>query len=292
MRIAICVADADPADDGGRHIALAERYVAEAAAGDARLVLLPETFPGRWRLPISSTPLDSLCEIAHRHRVFVAGGYPEPLEAGSAHCYNTVSLCGPDGAEHGRYRRVAPSHSPWTYRGGRLWDFEWVRGTDLPVFDVAGVRIGILVCSEVYVPELARILVLQGAELLLYPTGVLRPHSELFDTWRVVARARAIDNLTAIALCSNATPQTGEGFGLVCSPEEILLETAEPGVHFADVDIDRVRWLRGEQDRVVEGRRPWRTKPGLLRDWRPAEVLEKYGELLVGPEPEEEPAGR
>lgn len=287
MRIAVCISNADPTDDGQHHVALAERYVAEAADRGAQVVVFPETFPGRWRAPISSTPLDALCQMASRHGVYVAGGYPEPVGESSDRCYNTVSLCGPDGTEHGRYRRVAPSHAPWTYRGGRLWDFEWERGIDLPVFSAAGASIGILICSEVYVPELARILTLQGAEVLLYPTGVLRPASELFDTWRTAARARAIDNTAAVALCSNGTPQTGPGFGLVCSPETILLETTKPGVHVADIDVERIRWLREERDRVVEGTRPWRTKPGLARDWRPTDVLEQYAGLLLGPQPDQ-----
>lgn len=280
MRIAVCIAEADPASDGAEHLDRAARYAEEARDEGATLLVLPETFPGPWRTPVEPGALEGLCGISSKTDIYIAGGYLEPVATGSDSCYNTVSLCAPDGTEHGRYRRVAPSHTPWTYRGGALWDFDWVRGRSLPVFDIDGVTVGILVCSEVYVPELARVLALQGAELLLYPTGVLRPASELFETWRVAARARAIDNLAAVALCSNSTPITGPGYAMICEPETELYSSSKTGVHVVDIDIERLRWLRDEQDRVKE-KRPWRVKPGLNRDWRPADVLRQYGDILL-----------
>lgn len=281
MRLAVCVAEADPAGDGRDHLQLAARYAREAAQAGAELLVLPETFPGRWRSPIDWAPLADLLRLAAEHRLVIAGGYPEPTASGAG-CYNTVSVCGPDGVEVGRYRRVSPVHAPWTYQGGKLWDFEWVRGAELPVMAISSTTVGVLICSEVYVPELARVLVMKGAEILLYPTGVLRPESELFDTWTVVARARAIENLSIVALCSSSTPLTGPGYALVASPEGVLLESSDSGVHVVDVDLDRVRWLRSQRDRIVEGPRPWSTKPGVIRDWRAADVLRAHSQYLLG----------
>lgn len=280
MRLGIAIAEHDPNSGSSDSIRRTEQYVREAAAHRVDLLLLPETFPGRWRDPRDESPLTDVLELARQHGLHITCGYPEPATSGGVGFYNTVSICDPDGRELLRYRRTSPRHAPWIYRGGPLWDFDWVPGNELPVASFLQTTMGVLVCSEVYVPELARILALQGAEVMLFPSGVIRRSSELYETWRTVTRARAIENLAVTALCSTATPDTGSGLGLVCSPEDVLLDTDEPGVHVVDVDLDRIRWLRQEQDRLTDGPKPWRTKPGLLRDWRRSEVLSKYAHLF------------
>jgi len=70
----------------------------------------------------------------------------------------------------------------------------------------------------------------------------------------------------------------GSGHAIICSPEEILLEARGPGVFTATVDLARVQWLREQVDRPVE-RRPWRTKPGIFKQWLRPEL---YGPLAGG----------
>lgn len=265
------------------------QYVRQAAASGAQLVCLPETYPGEWRAPVRRTPDRDLADIAKASDVYLLGGFAEPIDSGGDRCYNTLALFGPDGLEVGRYRRTVPAHAPWIYRGGRYWDFDWVPGNDLPVFETDIGRIGTLVCSEVYAPELPRILALKGAELLLMPAGLAGPNRHpggyggaLFQTWRTLSWARAIENLCYTAVCSNQPAEDSQAMALAFSPEEILLEEYSEGVHLVDFDLDRIRWLRRESDRTVDGESPWRTKPGVLRDWRRKEVLAGNPILLDG----------
>jgi predicted amidohydrolase len=134
-------------------------------------------------------------------------------------------------------------------------------------------------CSEIYSPELARILALQGAELILMPAGLTSNSSSLVDTWRTLVWARAIENLAYTAVCSNVVKEGQGGFSMLCSPEEIVLESGAEGVQVATVDLARVRWLRREQDRLVPEPKPWRTKPGSLRDWRRPDLFDAYRDL-------------
>lgn len=263
-----------------RNLALAREYVAAAAERGASLVCFPESFPGLWRRPVDWTPEAELTEIARENGVYLVGGFTEPVDGSVDRCYNTLLLVGPDGAEIGRYRRTSPAHAPWVYVGGKYWDFDWVTSDELPVFDTPLGRIGLLICSEVYVPELARALALKGAEVIVMPAGLTGPGT-LFDTWRTLGWARAIENLAYTAISSNLIGPEQGGLAMICSPESVLVDTVEEGVHVADVDLNRVRWLRGEQDRRLEmaGPRPWRTKPGTLRDWRRQSVLDASPEL-------------
>jgi predicted amidohydrolase len=75
-----------------------------------------------------------------------------------------------------------------------------------------------------------------------------------------------------IAQADQYVRTAARGARLVC-----LLEEHGEGVHIAEVDLDRVRWLRQEPDRNVRGASPWRTKPGVLRDWRRADLLINEG---------------
>jgi predicted amidohydrolase len=256
------------------NIASAYRYAEEAARRGAAIACFPETFPGAWRMPVTWTPLGALREIAREAGIYIVGGYAEPLRTDeSSRCYNTLALIGPDGKDVGFYRRTTPAHAPWIYKGGDYWDFDWVPASGLPIFETDLGKIGLLICSEVYAPELARILALKGAELIFIPAGLMPSTTRLFDTWRTLTWARAIENLAYTAICSNITSRGEQGLAMICSPEGIVLESREEGVHIGPVDLARVQWLREEQDRLTDDPEPWGAKPGALRDWRRQAVL-------------------
>lgn len=264
-------------------------YVRDARNRGAELVCLPETYPGEWREPVRRVPVAELREIARANDVYLVGGFAEPVDGEGSRCYNTLALFDPRGQEVGRYRRCVPAHAPWIYRGGDYWDFDWVPADEVPVFDTDLGRIGMLVCSEIYSPELPRILALKGAEIILMPAGLTGPQRHpgghggaLYQTWRTLAWARAIENLAYTAVCANLPSEDSRAIAMICSPEDVLLEQHTEGVHLAEVDLDRVRWLRKEYDRTVPGASPWRTKPGVLRDWRRREVFDANPILMDG----------
>jgi hypothetical protein len=64
--------------------------------------------------------------------------------------------------------------------------------------DIGGVPVGLLVCSELWLPEVARVLAVRGAELLLAPAG--GAFGPLARNWHAVARAHAIENQCYLAL--------------------------------------------------------------------------------------------
>jgi len=246
----------------------AVRYIAEAARQGANLVLFPETYPGPWTDRIRFDPLECLAAQAKASSVYVVAGTSEPVP-GSPDGYHNVSLfIGPDGALVGRYRRTCPP-GPYIYKGGRLWDFNYVPAGDLPVFDTPLGCVGIAICSEVFVPEVARILALKGAEIILLPAGWVVDFNE---NWLTLVRARAIENLAFTATCHNLIGEN-EGMAMVASPERILAESKEEGILLAELDLDRVRELR-RMEPVLGGTRKLFTIPGILRFRRP-EVFRK-----------------
>lgn len=105
---------------------------------------------------------------------------------------------------------------------------------------------------------------LQGAVVTVLPAGLWPP--ELHDTWRTLIWARAIENLMVTATSRNILAGGG-GHAIICTPEQIVLESRVAGVFVATVDLARIQWLREEMDRRTDGARLWRTKPGIFKQW-------------------------
>lgn len=257
------------ADEQKKNIEKAWEYVGEAAKQGAQLICFPETYPGPWKAPLSYSPIGPLQEMASKHNVYIVAGANQPVPGKPDLGYCSEVLVGPKGLV-GRYNRTIPK-GPWIYQGGRFWDFKYHEADELPVFDTPFCKIGILICSEVYVPELSRIMALKGAEIIFLPAGVAK--YELHETWRNLIWARAIENLAYTVTCQNIFGAE-HGLAMICSPEEILIESLKPGIFIVECDIDRIRWLREEKD-LYGPPMPWRAKPGALRDWRRPEMFRK-----------------
>lgn len=273
IRIAMVQALTD-VEEPPRNVDRALHYIELASVQRADLVCLPETYPGPWTPPLDYDPLPRLCKGAAKHGVYVVAGLIEPVAEGSEGYYVSEVLIDPHGDIAGRYRRTTPP-GPWIYQGGEFWDFFYQEAAALPVFDTAWCKVGLALCSEVYVPEVCRILALQGAELILLPAGT--PKGDLWHTWRTLTFARSIENLCFTATCQNLFAPSDLGLTMICSPEGILLESIREGVFVAECDLGRIRYLRASEDsRDFAGIR--RCKPGIFRHWYRPEV---HGELLA-----------
>jgi predicted amidohydrolase len=246
----------------------AARYIDEAARQGAQLVLFPETYPGPWTDTRRFDPLDALAAQAKASGVYVVAGTSEPAPGTVDGSSIVCLLIGPDGQLIGKYRRTCPP-GPYIYRGGRLWDLNYTAADDVPVFKTPLGVIGINVCSEVFVPELQRILALQGAEIILLPAGWVVDFNE---NWLTLVRARAVENLAFTATCQNLIGDNA-GMALVASPERVIASSTEEGILFAELDLDRLRELRGLRPKM-SGTHEFATIPGVLGFRRP-EVFRK-----------------
>ena len=79
-------------------------------------------------------------------------------------------------------------------------------------------------CSEVYMPEVTRALALRGAELIFMPAGLDK--RRLWETWRTLLWARAIENLAIVVSTQNLISHANRGLAIVTSPESVLYESS------------------------------------------------------------------
>ena len=164
-----------------------------------------------------------------------------------------------------------------SYSGGDTWDFDYVAGDELPVVGTELGVFGLAMCSEVYVPEVARALALQGAEVIFIPAG--NDKKLLWETWRTLIWARAIENLAVVVTTQNLYGPE-RGLAMVATPEAVVLEEEGPGCFVVDVDLERPRRLRAEIDQPGSGTR-YAVKAGLLTQWRRPELYEQLARSEV-----------
>ena len=185
-------------------------------------------------MPLDSPLMDRIRTLAADSGVWVhAGSYPERAADGTT--YNTAVIIGPAGDILA------------TYRKRHLFGFEtgertlMSAGDDLVVIDTPLGRTGLATCYDLRFPEMFRGLVDAGAETFLLCSGWPTPRIE---HWRVLARARAIENLSWLVACNGVGSHadiTLGGHSVVVDPKgEVVAEAGNTEtVVFADVFPER-----------------------------------------------------
>jgi N-carbamoylputrescine amidase len=260
--------------DVGRVAALVE----EAAERGAQVVLPPELFQGHYfcktedeahfarAFPMVEHPaVLAMQAAARRLGIVIPTSY---FERDGQHFYNSLALVDADGTVLGNYRK---SHIPdgpgyeekFYFRPGN---------TGFRVWETKFGRLGVGICWDQWFPEAARAMVLDGAEVLFYPTAIgSEPEDPGLDTrhlWRRAMQGHAVSNLVPV-VAANRTGVEGDqsfyGHSFVCDHfGDVVAELgdAEEGVIVRQLDL------------AEAARR--RAAFGFFRDRRP----ELYGRLV------------
>jgi predicted amidohydrolase len=100
-----------------------------------------------------------VCELfaakAKQYGYWLAAGMAVP---GDEKLTNSAVVFGPDGSRQGQFNKSF------------LWHFDstwFTPGTEFPVWDMGFAKVGILICADGRMPEVARSLKLNGAEIIL-----------------------------------------------------------------------------------------------------------------------------
>jgi predicted amidohydrolase len=218
-----------------RNLGELERIVNRAGETKCDVLVLPEDTAGlldwiganesraKELLPKAVTRMiERLGSAAARHQMYlvVCSDFTESDGA----IYNTAFLLGRDGREIGRYHKVCPA---WHEAGVRA------RGKEFPVFPTPDLgTAGMLICYDLVIPETARCLALQGADIIFFPTmGGAAIGDE--DIGVQALRVRAVENFVWLVVA-----QRGNG-AMIISPQGKIVAQAEgpDGLAIADVDV-------------------------------------------------------
>lgn len=240
------------------NLARSQSLVEEAASRGAQLVALPEHFAclgsdadtAAIAQPLDG-PLVSRCrELAAKLHIFLLiGSFPERT-LGKARPYNTSVLLDPRGKIIAHYRKlhlfdVDLPGSPSYRESEHTQPGEDVVTAALPgTFFSAGMAI----CYDLRFPELFRMQVNQGANLILLPAAFTATTGR--DHWEVLLRARAIENLSYVVAPAqygvHVPGRRSYGRSLIVDPWGTILAQAPDGegVILTWLDYERLQRLR------------------------------------------------
>ncbi len=232
-----------------------EQRVEEASQSGSGIVLLPELWSTGYDLTHASTlaqPLGSgiyadLSRLARKHKISIGGSTLESLDG---HVFNTFTLYGPDGSLQGCYRKV--------HLFQLMAEHTWLQpGDQLTIADTAAVKAGMSICYDLRFPEIFRYYAANGVQIFLIPAEWPSPRIE---HWRILLRARAIENQVFVA-AANRVGKTGSdvfgGCSAVISPwGEALVEGGpEEGLLTVEIDLEEISRAR-QKINILRDRRP------------------------------------
>ncbi len=162
--------------------------------------------------------------------------------------YNTAAVIDADGTYLGKYRK---NHIPHTHPG--FWEKFYFKPGNLgyPVFKTSYADVGVYICYDRHFPEGARILGLNGAEIIFNPSATVAGLSEYL--WKLEQPAHAVANgyfVGAINRVGHEQPwDIGEFYGTsyFCDPRgQIIAEASrdKDELVVADLDFDMIREVR------------------------------------------------
>ncbi len=264
MKLAVAQLEAVPLDLEA-NLRLATGAVERAAVHGADLVVLPELVASGY-VPEdpsirdlaepgdgSGPTLGAWTALARRLDIAIIGGYPE-LAGGEL--FNSVAVIDRTGTLRGGYRKL------------HLFGAEKQRFTPgdlgLPVFELDGARVGVIVCYDLRFPETMRLLAIgSGAELIAVPTAwvvgfdptATPADARIGQVEGALVQANLNQAFVACAdLCGSRSGTTFLGRSLIASPygQPLAgpLHAADPAVAVAEVDLDEVRRAQERGDGI------------------------------------------
>ncbi|MBI2789399.1 MAG: acyltransferase [Elusimicrobia bacterium] len=254
-----------------KHVAMIEA----AAKKGVQMLSLQEIFYGpyfcaeqdvRWydtAEPITGPTTKLMQDLAKKHQMVIVSPIYETPSTGTY--YNTAAVIDADGSLAGIYRK---NHIPHCAPG--FWEKFYFKPGNLgyPVFQTRYAKVGVYICYDRHFPDGARILGLNGAEIVFNPSATVKGLSEYL--WKLEQPAHAVANQYFVGASNRVGKEgpwnIGEFYGqsYFCDPRGQMLKVGphdKDATVIADLDFDQ----------ILEVRKVWQ----FFRDRRP----ETYGPL-------------
>lgn len=218
--------------------------LSETSAAGAMLTVFPEcALSGycydsleearQFGVTMAGPEVQAMVEACREDNVFCVFGL---LETDGPHLYNSLALTGPQGLV-GSYRKL---HLPFL----GVDRFTTPGDRPLAVHDIRGLRVGMNICYDLVFPEAARVLALEGADLIVLPTN-WPPGAEC--TADCLVSARGLENKVYYLAVNRVGEERGYRFigrSKISDPSGELLDAAQdtaPAILYADIDVERAR---------------------------------------------------
>lgn len=272
------------------NIVHAEKFVREAAAKGAQIILLPELFE-TWYFcqerNYDSYNLATLAEenpaVMHFKRLAAELKVVLPIsffEKSGNTTFNSIAVIDADGSVLGIYRKT---HIPDDHFYQEKFYFT-PGDTGFKVWDTIYGKIGVGICWDQWFPEAARCMALMGAELLLYPTAIGSEPILTVDSmnhWRRCMQGHAAANIMPVIAANRVGLESvkptddnnNQSSSLMFYGSSFIADQTGDVVESADRESEGVLMHSFDLDEIRDMRLSW----GVFRDRRP----EYYG-IITG----------
>ncbi|KUJ67817.1 acyltransferase [Streptomyces albus subsp. albus] len=249
MRASLIQIGVDPDEPVENRRTRVAALVREQAGAD--LVVLPELWPvgafAYQSFAAEAEPLDgptarAMAAAARDAGVWLHAGSIVEGASGAGPLHNTSLLFSPEGRLERVYRKI---HRFGFDQGEAVL---MSAGTEVVTAQLPGAVAGLATCYDLRFPELFRLLVDAGAQLLVIPAGWPARRRE---HWTLLARARAVENQAYVLACGTAGTHAGveqAGHSIVVDPWGEVLAEAGPGEQVLTVDLDLARVTRTREE--------------------------------------------
>ena len=232
-------------------------YIEQAGQAGVKILGLQEVFNGPYFCPgqdpkcydlaeaVPGPTVEKLAPIARKHSMVIVVPVYEREMAGVY--YNTAAVIDADGKYLGKYRK---NHIPQT---SGFWEKYYFKPGNLgyPVFETQYAKVGVYICYDRHFPEGARLLGLNGAEVVFNPSATVAGLSQYL--WKLEQPAHAVANGYFVAASNRVGTEApwniGKFYGTsyIVDPRGNFLATASEDddelVH-ADMDLDMIEEVR------------------------------------------------
>jgi N-carbamoylputrescine amidase len=275
MALTVAVVQMSMSPQVADNVDRAEELIRRAKSSGASVILIPELFEGLYfcidQLPehlARAAPIHDHPTIRHFQSVAAELEVVLPLSvyerSGNA-LFNTVAMVDADGSLMGTYRKSHIPDGP-----GYTEKYYFSPGdTGFKVWNTRFGTIGVGICWDQWFPEAARVMALQGAEILAYPTAIgSEPPNPSWDSsghWQRVMQGHAGSNLMPVMAANRFGHEMGQAHEITFYGSSFIADAT--GAKVAEAGRDTSEVLIAEFD--LEALRSQRLAWGLFRDRRP-----------------------
>lgn len=230
--------------------------IEEAARNGAKLIVFPECMNAGYVWddpqaalevadPIPGRFTKGIGELARKHNVYVAIGMSE---RNNGKVFNAGALIGPQGLVGKYEKNFLFDFDPYFFALGE---------TGYPVFQTELGNIGMFICADARIPEGARALTMNGADILLHLTNSTTHEQHLLHV-----PTRANENEVWMISADKAGREEGltyPGHTLIIAPDGTIVAEGgqyDHGILYAEVDTEKVGEVRRAPDGIIRSRHP------------------------------------
>ena len=260
--------------DSKANITNAKKLITKAASEGAQIILIQELFESVYfcclnkteefnmARPFENNPLlQEMAELAKELSVVLPISF---FEKDNNTFYNSLSVIDADGSISAPYRK---SHIP----DGPGYEEKYYfhpGNTGFKVFETKYAKIGVGICWDQWFPEAARIMALNGAELLFYPTAIGSepdtPELDSRDSWQLVMQGHSAANTLPVIASNRIGTEMNEKFSMTFYGSSFI--TDGTGIKVKECSRDNEEYIiqKFDLDSIQEHRSSW----GFFRDRR------------------------